>query len=428
MKRSKLIFSATVLTTAGLLLSACSGGSSSSSSKEQAVVDVFNIKVETKDQLDELAKKYESSHDDVKINVTTVGGGQDANAALQSKFSSGDEPSVFLLGGLADVEKWGDSLADLSDTTLAKTAIDGTLDGATKDGKVYGLPMNIEGFGFLINKELFKKAGVDVDKIKSYQDFEKAVKTLDSKKDSLEMKAVFGFSAKEFWVVSQYSTHFVSPEFDDNLQKVYDAKNIEFKYGDQFKKYTDLINKYNVQPILSLDYSTSVEEDFANDQVAIVHQGNWIVPTLNSLDPEFTKEKLGILPLYVKDDTDGKIAAGAPWYWGVNKNKEEKVVQASKDFLEWLYTDEEAMKVVTDEMEFIPAYTNFSSDSISDPTSKEIFNYLSDGKVVPWAHNQYPDGFSQTQFYPEFQKYLNGDISWDELMTKGKEAWAEDRK
>ncbi|MEI5989852.1 hypothetical protein A5881_001345 [Enterococcus termitis] len=428
MKRSKLIFSATVLTAAGLLLSACSGGSSSSSSKEQAVVDVFNIKVETKDQLDELAKKYEASHDDVKINVTTVGGGQDANAALQSKFSSGDEPSVFLLGGLADVEKWGDSLADLSDTTLAKTAIDGTLDGATKDGKVYGLPMNIEGFGFLINKELFKKAGVDVEKIKSYQDFEKAVKTLDSKKDSLEMKAVFGFSAKEFWVVSQYSTHFVSLEFDDNLQKVYDAKNIEFKYGDQFKKYTDLINKYNVQPILSLDYSTSVEEDFANDQVAIVHQGNWIVPTLNSLDPEFTKEKLGILPLYVKDDTDGKIAAGAPWYWGVNKNKEEKVVQASKDFLEWLYTDEEAMKVVTDEMEFIPAYTNFSSDSISDPTSKEIFNYLSDGKVVPWAHNQYPDGFSQTQFYPEFQKYLNGDISWDALMTKGKEAWAEDRK
>lgn len=428
MKRSKLIFSATALAAAGLLLSACSGGGSSANSKAQAVVDVFNIKVETKDQLDELAKKYEASHDDVKINVTTVGGGQDANAALQSKFSSGDEPSVFLLGGLADVEKWGDSLADLSDTTLAKTAIDGTLDGATKDGKVYGLPMNIEGFGFLINKELFKKAGVDVEKIKSYQDFEKAVKTLDSKKDSLKMKAVFGFSAKEFWVVSQYSTHFMSPEFDDNLQKVYDAKNIEFKYGDQFKKYTDLINKYNVQPILSLDYSTSVEEDFANDQVAIIHQGNWIVPTLNSLDPEFTKEKLGILPLYAKADTDGKIAAGAPWYWGVNKNKEEKVVQASKDFLEWLYTDEEAMKVVTDEMEFIPAYTNFSSDSISDPTSKEIFKYLSDGKAIPWAHNQYPDGFSQTQFYPEFQKYLNGDISWDELMTKGKAAWAEDRK
>lgn len=426
MKRSKVLFSVTMLAVVGIILGAC--GSSSSSSKDETTVDVFNIKVETKDQLDDLAKKYEESHDGVKINVTTVGGGQDANAALQTKFSSGDEPSVFLLGGLADMEKWSDSLADLTDTKLAKNAIDGTLAGASKDGKVYGLPMNIEGFGLLVNKELFKKAGVDIENINSYADFEDAVKTLDSKKDSLDMKAVFGFSAKEFWVVSQYSTHFLSPEFDDDLQKIYDAKTIDFKYGDVFKKYTDLINKYNVQPILSLDYSTSVEEDFANDQVAIVHQGNWIVPTLNSLDPEFTKEKLGILPLYVADSNKGKIAAGPSWYWGVNKNKDEKVLQASKDFLEWMYTDKDAMKVVTDEMEYIPAYTNFSADSINDPTSKEIFNYLSEGNVVPWMHNQYPDGYSQTQFYPEFQKYLNEDLSWDELMTKSKEAWASDRK
>ncbi|MGC6768141.1 ABC transporter substrate-binding protein [Enterococcus sp. LJL128] len=426
MKRRK-IFSTIVLAAAGLLLGACGNGGSSSSG-DTTTIDVFNIKVETKDQLDELAKKYEESHEGVKINVTTVGGGQDANAALQSKFSSGDEPSVFLLGGLADVDKWGDSLADLTDTKLADTAIEGTLDGATRDGKVYGLPMNIEGYGFLINKELFKKAGVDVDAIKSYSDFEAAVKKLDSKKDDLDMKAVFGFSAKEFWVVSQYSSHFTAPEFDDDVQKVYEAKAIDFSYSDQFKQYTDLINKYNVQPILSLDYSTSVEEDFANDQVAIVHQGNWIIPTLNSLDPEIVENKLGILPLYVKDESDGKIAAGAPWYWGVNKNKDEKVVEASKEFLEWMYTDEAAMKVITDEMEFIPAYTNFSSDSLKDATSRDIFNYVSEGKTVPWVHNQYPDGYSQTQFYPEFQKYLNGDLSWDDLMTKGKEAWAEDRK
>ncbi|MFD2386787.1 ABC transporter substrate-binding protein [Enterococcus rivorum] len=305
MKRSKVLFSVTMLAVVGIILGAC--GSSGSSSKDETTVDVFNIKVETKDQLDDLAKKYEKSHEGVKINVTTVGGGQDANAALQTKFSSGDEPSIFLLGGLADMEKWSDSLADLTDTKLAKNAIEGTLAGASKDGKVYGLPMNIEGFGFLVNKELFKKAGVDIEKITSYTDFENAVKKLDSKKDSLDMKAVFGFSAKEFWVVSQYSTHFISPEFNDDLQKVYDAKTIDFKYGDVFKKYTDLINQYNVQPILSLDYSTSVEEDFANNQVAIVHQGNWIVPTLNSLDPEFTKDKLGILPLYVADSNKGKL-------------------------------------------------------------------------------------------------------------------------
>lgn len=426
MKFRKLALSTATLLSV-LLLAAC-GKSAETSSKDSTTLEVFNIKVETKEQLGKLAKMYEDSHEGVKINVTTVGGGQDANAALQSKFSSGDEPSIFLLGGLADANKWEDNLEDLSDMSLASKAIEGTTDGAKIGDKLYGVPMNIEGYGLLINKEIFKKAGVEPTSIKSYTDFEKAVETIDSKKAELGLKAVFGFSAKEFWVVSQYTAHFTSPEFNDDLKAVYEAKTIDFKYREEFKKYTDLINKYNVQPILSLDYSTSVEEYFANDQVAIVHQGNWIIPTLNSMDPTFVKDKLGILPLYVKDVTDGKIAAGAPWYWGVNKKKDEKQISTSKDFLEWMYTDEAAMKVVTDEMGFIPAYTNFSADSLLDSTSKDIFEYVSAGKAVPWVHNQYPDGFSQTQFYAEFQKYLNGDMSWDEVIKISQEAWASDRK
>lgn len=422
----KKIITTILLPVVILLLAGCGNGGSDSG--KETTVDVFNIKVETKDQLEKLAKKYEETHDDVKINITTVGGGQDANAALQSKFSAGDEPDIFLLSGLSDVDKWEDSLADLSNSKLVDNAIDGSLDGAKKDGKIYGLPMNIEGFGFLINKELFKKAGVDVSTIKSYSDFENAVKVLDSKKDDLKMKAVFGFSAKEFWVVGQYSAHFTAPEFDNDMKKTYEAKSIDFTYGPQLKQYTDLINKYNVQPILSLDYSTSIEEDFANDQVAIVHQGNWVTPTLNSIDPEFVEKKMGILPLYVEDETKGKIAAGAPWYWAVNKNKDDKVVESSKDFLEWMYTDKEAKQMITDDFEYIPAYTNFSADDLKDPTSKEIFEFVSDGKYVPWIHNQYPDGFTQTQFYPEFQKYLNGDVTWDKLIEKAKTDWEKDRK
>ncbi|GHU61561.1 hypothetical protein FACS189418_1410 [Clostridia bacterium] len=427
MNQRKIPFFMLLLISAVLLLSACTSGDSSTSGTN-TIVDIFNIKVEIKDQLESLAKQYEKSHEGVKINLTTVGGGQDATVALQSKFSSGDEPSIFLLGGLADVEKWQDNLADLSDSDLAGKAIEGMLDGATVEGKVYGLPMNIEGYGFLINKELFEKAGIDVDAIGSYDDFEEAVKTLDSKKDELKMKAVFGFSAKEFWVVSQYSSHFTSPEFDNDVQKVYEAKNIDFRYQEQFKKYTDLIKEYNAQPILSLDYSTSVEEYFANDQVAIIHQGNWIIPTLNSLDKDFVENKLSILPLYVKGETEDKIAAGPPWYWGVNKNKSEEVVAASQDFLNWMYTDTQAMKSVTEEMEFIPAYTNFSTDSLKDSTSQKIFEYVSAGKIVPWVHNEYPDGYAQTQFYPEFQKYLNEDISWDDLMQYAKNEWTKVRK
>ncbi len=102
-------------------------------------------------------------------------------------------------------------------------------------------------------------------------------------------------------------------------------------------------------PILSLDYSTSVEELFTNDKVAIIHQGNWIVPTLDSLDPEFSQEKLGILPLFVDQDDQGYISAGPSWFWGVNKEKDDEVVEASKDFIDWMYTSDYGKEQIVEE-------------------------------------------------------------------------------
>lgn len=401
-----------------LSLVGCSGNNSSGDKKsggDKVVLDIFNIKVETKDQLEDLTKKYESENPGVKINVTTVGGGQDAPSALQAKFSSGEDPAIFLLGGLSDAEKYKDYLLDVSNMESAKTATEGTLEGATLDGVPYGIPMNIEGFGWLINKEIFNKAGINPDEIKSYQDFENAVKTIDSKKDELGLKAVFAFSGKEDWVVNQYSNQFTAPEFDNSLTKAYESKTLAWKYGDRMKEYTDLVNKYNVQPILSLDYSTSVEDLFINGKVAIIHQGNWIIPTLDSIDPSFSKEKLGILPFYVSSDTEGTISAGPSWYWGINKKKDKEVVDESKKFIDWMYTSDEGKKAIVEDFKYIPAHTGYDIDTIKDPVSKTVYQFLSEGKTTGWIHNQYPNGWFQTGLFPVFQKYLIGDISWDEF-------------
>ena len=405
----------------------CSSNKEKESSESKTKIEVFNIKTETAEQMDDLVAKYEEAHPDVDINMTTVGGGTDSGAALQAKFSSGDEPDIFMLGGLSDTQTWSHTLYDLSETELAEKAIDGTLEGATLDGKVYGLPMNIEGYGWLINKEIFKEAGIDINDINSFEDFKSAVETLDSKKDSLGLKGVFGYSGAETWVTGQYSANFIAPEFDDSLLKTYEAKTLDFKYSDQMKEYTDLAIEYNATPLESMDYSTSVEELFASSKVAIIHQGNWIVPTLDSLDDTFAKDKLGILPMYVESTTEGKIVAGPAWYWCVNSNKDQKEIDASIEFLKWMYTDEDAMDAIVNEFDFIPAYTNFSSDSITDPVSNEIYTYLSDGKTVPWVHNSYPDGFGQNTIGVELQSYAAGKTSWDDFKIKLIDTWNNDR-
>ncbi|KAF1298477.1 ABC transporter substrate-binding protein [Enterococcus sp. JM4C] len=410
-----------------LALSAC-GSSEGSSDKGKTTLEVFNIKTETAEQMDALVEKYEKSHPDVKINMTTVGGGTDATAAMQSKFSSGDEPDVFMLGGLSDAQTWEHKLYDLTDTDLAKNAIEGTLEGATLNDKVLGVPMNIEGYGWLVNKEIFEKAGIDVESIQSFADFESAVKTLDSKKEELGLEGVFAFSGGETWVTSQFSSNFIAPEFSDSLVETYDAKELKFDYSKQMQSYLDLASKYNASALESMDYSTSVEELFAGGKTAIVHQGNWIVPTLNSLDESFAKEKLDIIPMFVESETEGKIVAGPAWYWGVNKDKDQAVIDASIDFLNWMYTDKEAMDSIINDFDFIPAYTNFASDDIKDPLSNKIYTYLADGKTVPWAHNSYPDGFGQNVIGVQVQAYTADQITWDDFAKTITTTWNDERK
>lgn len=396
-------------------------------SSEQVTLDVFNIKTETAAQMDALVEMFETQHEHIEINMTTVGGGTDAGAALQAKFASGEEPSIFMLGGLSDAQTWEHTLYDLNDTEIAGLAIEGTLEGATLDDRVLGVPMNIEGYGWMVNKEIFENAGVDIDSIDSFESFKTAVETIDAKKEELEIDGVFAFSGGEKWVFSQFSSHLFAPEFNNSLLETYDAATLELAYEDILKDYVDLADQYNIKPIEAMDYSTSVEELFASGKAAIIHQGNWIVPTLNSLDESFASEKLDIIPFFVEEENIGKITAGPAWYWAVNSNHDQATIDASIEFLTWMYTNEDAMASIINEFEFIPAYTNFENEDITDPVSQKIFDYLSNDLTVPWVHNSYPEGYGENTLGVQLQAYTAEQITWDEFTSKLIEVWNSER-
>lgn len=404
-----------------------SGDSESGVSDGVVTVDFFNQKPEITAQLEELADMYNEETDgNTRVTITTVGSGE-GSAGLQARFSSGDEPALMMLGGLPEVERYSDSLIDVSELDVTDTLIDGTLEGGTIEDIPLGIPLNLEGFGWMYNREIFEEAGINPDSIQSYDDFAEAVETLDSQKEELGIDEVFAFSGGENYIANQFSANFTSPEFNESIIESYEAKELNWEYGDQMKKYTDLFNQYNVQPILTVDYSRSVEELFVNDKVAMVHQGIWIVPTLNDIDPSFAKEKLGLLPVYGESDTEGKIIAGAPFYIGVNKNLDDAVVEESKKFLDWMYTSEEGKEMITGDLAFVPAQEGYEPEDISDPVSQELYRALLAGETGAMTHKQYPDGWFQQVLYPEYQKYLNGDQTWEDFEMNTAEAFKEMR-
>ena len=422
--KGKTIVSTLLISSA--LLSGCSFSSeeSSSSDGDKLSIEIFQGKVEFKDQFEALAEEYEKENPNVDIKISAVGGGSDYAGSLKTKFASGDEPEIFSIAGPTEAANFEQYLSDLSDTKAAELALEGSLDPVTKDGEVHGLPFNQEGYGFIYNKKVFKEAGINPDDILTYEDLEKAVKEIDSQKDQLGLEGVFAFPGKEKWVPGNHlSNVFLAPEFNQQVLEAFNADSISFEKGKEFQRMVDLQTKYSVQPVLSLDYSQQVEEYFSLQKVAIIQQGNWIYPSVEQMDQEFAENNIGIMPIPV-EGSEGKLPVGIPNYWAVNNNSDDEVIQASKDFLDWMYTSDVGKEAVLKDFKFIPAYEGFDTAKIADPISKAIYDYSSKGDTTGWVFLGYP-GVWGDYIGGDVQKYLSGKMTWDELEEDSKQKWEE---
>ena len=159
----------------------------------------------------------------------------------------------------------------------------------------------------------------------------------------------------------------------------------------------------------------------------MIQQGNWVFPSINEMDPEVA-ENIGVLPIPV-EGYEGSIPVGVSSYWAVNSEADAEEVQASKDFLDWMYTSETGKNSVLTEFKFIPAYEGYDTSKISDPLSRDIYEYASNGKTIGWVFSGYPSNpWGQAVMGANMQKYLAGDMTWDEVVADSIAKWEEKRK
>lgn len=405
---------------------------------ETVEVDVFQFKVEIAKELEEAAREYEKANSNVKINIQTVGGGDDYGAALRAKFQSGNEPDIYNVGGPQDVKDWMEKLEDLSDQPWVNLALDGILSGATVEGKVYALPFNIEGYGFVYNKAIFEDAGIDASKIVDFDSLENAVKTLDKKIKSGELKdkyplleAVFEYAVKETWVTGLHTSNTaLSQEFASSLDS-FAADKLEFKHSDGLKAIIDLQANYSAHAdskakLNAVDYSTQVDEGIAIERVAIIQQGNWIFGGVNDID-ENVAQNLDILPMPIKGAKEDSIPVGVPMHWAVNKDSNDADKEAAKDFLNWLYTSDTGKDYVVNKFFFIPPLKGYEGLEPKDPLGMAVKRYANEGRTMPWVFMGYPTGWGMEVLGTEIQKYLADEATWEEAVSNSKTKWSEMR-
>ena len=134
---------------------------------------------------EEIAKEYEAKHPDVDVQLQFLEN-EAFKAKLPTLLQSNDVPDFFYSwgGGVLEEQSKTGALKDLTEVfdadggKLRQAYSAAAIDGLSFDGKVWAVPYRVSLVSFFYNKELFAKAGVKAEDIKTWDDLGATVKKI----------------------------------------------------------------------------------------------------------------------------------------------------------------------------------------------------------------------------------------------------------
>lgn len=380
---------------------------------------VFHFKVNLQDQWQTLTNTYTEQNPDVVFVNEIIGGGTAWDPILKSKFAAGEGPDIFIVEGQAQAAEYGEFLSDLSDEPWVERAFPAALEGLTIDGNVMGMPVNLEGYGYIYNKAIFDEAGVT-----------EIPTTLDGLRQAAEQIADAGYTPFAtgygiFWVSGQHLMNMPFARQDDPRAFIDDALAREGSFADNplftdgLQELADITIEYGEDDPLTSDRDGQAFA-FVNEDVAMMQQGNWREIEILEANPDM---EIGLVPMPLSNDPEegDKLAVGVPFYFVVNSASSEAQQREAREFLNWLVSSDEGKRTLVEEFGFIPAYPDIEPSGLGG-ISEDILEYSNEGKVVPWMFGQFPDG-SIPEMSDAFQKYIAGVQDWDQTIAEIDSIW-----
>lgn len=424
-----------LLLTLVMLLSLCACSSSSSAEKStasttaqssntaedsqsKAVVTIFNSKSEIAEPLAALEAEYEKEHPNVDLVVETIAG-TDYQTPLKARFSGGEAPDIFCCTGDSELDTWLEHLEDLSDQPWVDDMIDVLKDGISRDGKVFGMAMNVEAVGFVYNKQLFAEAGITKLPV-TYSEMVAVV-------DKLNAAGItpFASSYANYVVGGRFALNNpVSKQPEGALEFIAGLNNgtasfIDNPVFDGYFDLTDLEISNCLSDPITTDYNTQMAQ-FANGEAAMVLRGNFIEPIMTSLESPY---EFGLFGLPLNDDAklNDAIFVGTSTYWVINKNS--AVTEEAKEFLNWLVTSETGKHYITDEFGFISSISTIQANPDAIGTiSMDVQDYINDSKTYGYNWPKYPVGVVN-ELGSIVQQYVAGQVGRSEALELFQNAW-----
>jgi raffinose/stachyose/melibiose transport system substrate-binding protein len=435
-------------------------GSLTSCKKDKAYdLYIFNSKGENALQFEAMCKAYEQETG-VKVKSFSIGAGQDHSEPLRAEMNSRNKPVIFPVQGIKELTDWvqGGFIEDLN--TVSNTAFAALVADIapslrlTTDGKTsYGVPYNVEGYGYIVDQlllaDIFGPSQVpslltDITDA-SYDEWVRLIETLDawiksptaltltlsgnpytlepSKIGLAEhLTGVFSVMGAEKWT---YGDHFINVA----LNAVFTSPNDAYTATDEkirsahgaFLDYAaalDLKTRYlagkNGPAQRGQDFVSSANfgydqavQLFADNKAVFFKQGNWAYGNIAGIN-QAQAERLSFLPVkmpFKPQDitrTDGmtverlnrSIPVFVPNYFAVNKMATDEEKKAAYDFLVWLNTSPTGQRYLIEEFAFIPYNADPATTRVPNSLGNSIISYMQRGDIIAAPYHGAPGSWS----------------------------------
>ena len=326
--------------------------------------------------------------------------GETYEELLKTKMASKNLPDVFDTHGWS-VARYSEYLEPINDIEAAKY-IDNQIKPVitNKEGKMFALPLDMDISGMVYNVDVLNEAGVDVDSIKTWADFEEACKKVVAiGKTPIHMGGKNSFTIGWFYdrvAPSYYITDEKNSKADELKAGTFD-ENLWMEISKKLDSWVSagFLNK----DCVSGEYTADVQSIATNETAFLFYQ-NLAIPLAQGINKDV---KLGMMPLpsNSKDD-EPSLIAGENVALGVWKDS--KVKPQAIELLNYLAKPEVA-KTISEATGNKPALSNVKVDL---------------GMVQP-----YLDKYADVETFPYFDREYCPSGVWDVICATGQDVLAQ---
>ena len=379
-----------------IVMMVCSLFSVAAVAEDAVQITFLNSKGEIQAQLEEAAKVFNTDHPDISVEIIPCAAGKSPFEIMSTMYNSGNAPTLAMVDA-GDVVRLAEKFAPLNDEKWIADAAAGSLDAVTLDGKVYGFPFAVEGFGFIYNKQVLDAAfGGSFDPA--------TITTRTALKDAFDKVVASGKQALIItpmdWSLGahMFSTMYLATGKGDAA--AYDELFSSLKAGTYdlaanpvftgWVETFDLLREYNSakEDPMAVTYEKGPEL-LGKGDVGFWYMGNWAWPQIAEFDT--ADQAYGFVPYVTSDDPadygNQQVVAFGSKYVALDMTQNTEAQQAAgKVFLNWLVYEANGQDTLVNKANLVPAFTNIELE-IADPLGRSIVAHTAEGKTIPAIDN-----------------------------------------